>query len=161
MLQAMNTGHDGSLTTIHANTPRDALSRVETLVLTAGVELPLKAIREQIASAFDLVVQVSRLVDGTRRITHVTEVLKMESDVVTLQDLFIAKPVEDNTEISDQGSRLLGPMVCSGIQPQFLHKLSGNGVQLPAQFFLTEPPKGGQPGAQPVSSGYGAFGRRS
>ena len=92
MLQAMNTGHDGSLTTIHANTPRDALSRVETLVLTGGVELPLKAIREQIASAFDMVVQVSRLVDGTRRITHITEVLRMESDVVTLQDLFIAKP---------------------------------------------------------------------
>src|SRR5215813_13425918 len=98
MLQAMNTGHDGSLTTIHANTPRDALSRVETLILTAGVELPLKAIREQIASAFDLVVQVSRLVDGSRRITHVTEVLKMESDVVTMQDLFIAKPVDDSTE---------------------------------------------------------------
>ena len=98
MLQAMNTGHDGSLTTIHANTPRDALSRVETLVLTGGVELPLKAIREQIASAFDMVVQVSRLVDGTRRITHITEVLRMESDVVTLQDLFIAKPVEDGEE---------------------------------------------------------------
>ena len=98
MLQAMNTGHDGSLTTIHANTPRDALSRVETLVLTGGVELPLKAIREQIASAFDMVVQVSRLVDGTRRITHITEVLRMESDVVTLQDLFFAKPVEDGDE---------------------------------------------------------------
>jgi pilus assembly protein CpaF len=161
MLQAMNTGHDGSLTTIHANTPRDALSRVETLVLTAGVELPLKAIREQIASAFDLVVQVSRLVDGTRRVTHVTEVLKMESDVVTLQDLFIAKPVEDTSEAAENGSRLLGPMVCSGIQPQFLNKLSGNGVQLPAQFFLTEPPKGAQGGAQPASGGYGAFGRRS
>ena len=100
MLQAMNTGHDGSLTTIHANTPRDALSRVETLVLTGGVELPLKAIREQIASAFDMVVQVSRLVDGTRRITHITEVLRMESDVVTLQDLFSAKPIEDGDEAS-------------------------------------------------------------
>ena len=111
MLQAMNTGHDGSLTTIHANTPRDALSRVETLVLTGGVELPLKAIREQIASAFDMVVQVSRLVDGTRRITHITEVLRMESDVVTLQDLFIAKPVEDGDEVAaGSASRLLGPM---------------------------------------------------
>ena len=80
--------------------PRDALSRVETLVLTGGVELPLKAIREQIASAFDMVVQVSRLVDGTRRITHVTEVLRMESDVVTLQDLFIAKPIEDGDEVA-------------------------------------------------------------
>ena len=95
MLQAMNTGHDGSLTTIHANTPRDAMSRVETLVLTAGVDLPLRAIREQIAAAFDLIVQVSRLVDGSRRITHITEVLRMESDVVTMQDIFLAKPVED------------------------------------------------------------------
>ena len=95
MLQAMNTGHDGSLTTVHANNPRDALARTETLVLTAGVDLPLRAIREQISSAFDLIVQVSRLVDGTRRITHVTEVLRMESDVVTLQDIFIAKPVDD------------------------------------------------------------------
>ena len=86
----MNTGHDGSLTTVHANNPRDALARTETLVLTAGVELPLRAIREQISSAFDLIVQVSRLVDGTRRITHVTEVLRMESDVITLQDIFIA-----------------------------------------------------------------------
>ena len=92
MLQAMNTGHEGSLTTIHANTPRDALSRLETLVLTAGVDLPLRAIREQISSAFDLVVQVSRLVDGSRRVTHITEVLRMESDIVTLQDLFLARP---------------------------------------------------------------------
>src|SRR5215470_10970108 len=92
MLQAMNTGHEGSLTTIHANSPRDALSRLETLVLTAGVELPHRAIREQISSAFDLLVQIQRLVDGSRRITHVSEVLGMESDVVTLQDIFIAKP---------------------------------------------------------------------
>ena len=85
MLQAMNTGHEGSLTTIHANTPRDALSRLETLVLTAGVDLPLRAIREQISSAFDVLVQISRLVDGSRRITHVTEVLRMESDLITLR----------------------------------------------------------------------------
>ncbi len=92
MLQAMNTGHDGSLTTIHANSPRDALSRLETLVLTAGVDLPLRAIREQIASAFDLLVQITRLVDGSRRISHITEVLRMESEVITLQDIFHAKP---------------------------------------------------------------------
>ncbi len=92
MLQAMNTGHEGSLTTIHANTPRDALSRLETLVLTGGVELPHRAIREQIASAFDLLVQITRLVDGSRRVTHITEVLRMESDVITLQDLFVAQP---------------------------------------------------------------------
>ncbi len=108
MLQAMNTGHDGSLTTVHANNPRDALARTETLVLTAGVELPLRAIREQISSAFDLIVQVSRLVDGTRRITHVTEVLRMESDVIALQDIFIAKPVEDGAQNLDAGHRLLG-----------------------------------------------------
>ena len=95
MLQAMNTGHEGSLTTIHANSPRDALSRLETLVLTAGVDLPLRAIREQISSAFDLLVQISRLVDGSRRITHVTEVLRMESDVITLQDIFVAKPPDE------------------------------------------------------------------
>ena len=95
MLQAMNTGHEGSLTTIHANSPRDALSRLETLVMTAGVELPHRAIREQIASAFDLLVQISRLVDGSRKITHVTEVLRMESDVVTLQDIFVAKPPDE------------------------------------------------------------------
>jgi pilus assembly protein CpaF len=138
MLQAMNTGHDGSLTTIHANTPRDAMSRVETLVLTAGVDLPLRAIREQSSAAFDLIVQVSRLVDGTRRITHVTEVLRMESDIVTMQDIFLARPVEDSEETTHAGSRLLGPLVSTGIKPQFLHKLSSNGVKLPAQFFQLE-----------------------
>jgi pilus assembly protein CpaF len=150
MLQAMNTGHDGSITTIHANTPRDALSRVETLVLTAGVELPLKAIREQIASAIDLVVQVSRLVDGTRRITYVTEVLRMESDVVTMQDIFRAKPIEDDSEVPAVGSsRLLGPLMCTGIIPGFIDKLAGNGVHLPPAFFQTEQRAGG----------YGSFGR--
>ena len=97
MLQAMNTGHEGSLTTIHANTPRDALSRLETLVMTAGVELPHRAIREQISSAFDVLVQISRLVDGSRRVTHITEVLRMESDVITLQDLFVAKAPDEDT----------------------------------------------------------------
>ena len=154
MLQAMNTGHDGSLTTIHANSPRDALSRVETLVLTGGVELPLKAIREQIASAFDMVVQVSRLVDGTRRITHITEVLRMESDVVTLQDLFLAKPVEDGEEAAaGSNNRLLGPMHASGIKPQFLSKMGENGVHLPPQFFQLEPDRGDQPAARPTAFG--------
>ena len=99
MLQAMNTGHDGSLTTIHANSPRDALARLETLVLTAGVDLPLRAIREQIASAFDLLVQITRLVDGSRRVSHITEVLRMESEVITLQDIFHAKPPDEETAI--------------------------------------------------------------
>ena len=97
MLQAMNTGHEGSLTTIHANTPRDCLGRLETLVMTAGVELPHRAIREQISSAFDVLVQISRLVDGSRRVTHITEVLRMESDVITLQDLFVAKAPDEDT----------------------------------------------------------------
>jgi pilus assembly protein CpaF len=138
MLQAMNTGHDGSLTTVHANNPRDALARTETLVLTAGVELPLRAIREQIASAFDLIVQVSRLVDGTRRITHVTEVLRMESDVIALQDIFIAKPVEDGAVNQDAGHRLLGPLTCTGLKPHFLDKMASNGVNLPPNFFQDE-----------------------
>src|SRR4051794_24219705 len=154
MLQAMNTGHDGSLTTVHANNPRDALARTETLVLTAGVDLPLRAIREQISSAFDLIVQVSRLVDGTRRITHVTEVLRMESDVVTLQDIFIAKPVENAAEQAETGHRLLGPLTCSGIKPHFLDKMAGNGVNLPPNFFL--PDSGERPSS---ASAAGVFGR--
>jgi pilus assembly protein CpaF len=128
MLQAMNTGHEGSLTTIHANSPRDALSRLETLVLTAGVDLPLRAIREQISSAFDLLVQISRLVDGSRRITHVTEVLRMESDVVTLQDIFAA-------EVPEDGGRFLGPLECTGLKPHFLDKIAANGVVVPPSFF--------------------------
>ena len=136
MLQAMNTGHEGSLTTIHANSPRDALSRLETLVLTAGVELPLRAIREQIASAFDLLVQIARLVDGSRRITHITEVLRMESDVVTLQDVFVAKPPdEDDGSGGRQAGHLLGPLACTGLKPHFLEKMAANGVALPPTFF--------------------------
>src|SRR5207249_3598265 len=139
MLQAMNTGHEGSLTTIHANSPRDALARLETLVLTAGVELPLRAIREQISSAFDLLVQVSRLVDGSRRITHVTEVLRMESDLITLQDIFVAKPPEDQaTGGPGHVTRLLNPLACTGLKPHFLEKMAANGVALPGNFFLAE-----------------------
>jgi pilus assembly protein CpaF len=134
MLQAMNTGHEGSLTTIHANSPRDALARLETLVLTAGVELPHRAIREQIASAFDLLVQITRLVDGTRKITHVTEVLGMESDVVTLQDVFVATPP---TEDGGAG-RLLAPLRCTGLKPHFLEKLAANGVMMSPDFFSQE-----------------------
>jgi pilus assembly protein CpaF len=133
MLQAMNTGHEGSLTTIHANTPRDALSRLETLVMTAGVELPHRAIREQIASAFDLLVQISRLVDGSRRVTHVTEVLRMEGDVVTLQDIFVAKPPDEGT--ANVSHRLLLPLASTGLKPHFLDKMAGNGVVLPPDFF--------------------------
>ena len=128
MLQAMNTGHEGSLTTIHANTPRDALSRLETLVMTGGVELPHRAIREQISSAFDVLVQISRLVDGSRRVTHITEVLRMESDVITLQDLFVAKPPEEG-QTAIRGSRLLAP-----------HRLHGPQAALPGEDGLERGP---------------------
>ena len=137
MLQAMNTGHEGSLTTIHANSPRDALSRLETLVMTGGVELPHRAIREQIASAFDLLVQITRLVDGSRRITHVSEVLGMESDVITLQDVFVAKP-PDEEQASSTTSKLLGPLECTGLKPHFLEKMATNGVVMPPHFFNEE-----------------------
>jgi pilus assembly protein CpaF len=144
MLQAMNTGHDGSMTTLHANNPREALSRVETLVLTAGVDLPLRAIREQAAGAIDLIVQVSRLVDGSRRITHITEVGKMEGDTITLQDIFIAKPDEEGAA-SGATSRLLGNLQMTGIKPGFLDKLAQNGVTIPVSFFAgDDDPRGSQ-----------------
>ena len=133
MLQAMNTGHEGSLTTIHANSPRDALSRLETLVLSAGVDLPHRAIREQIASAFDLLVQIQRLVDGSRRISHISEVLGMESDVVTLQDIFVASPPQEDESADTR--RLLSPLQATGLKPHFLDRLAVNHVVLPANFF--------------------------
>jgi pilus assembly protein CpaF len=138
MLQAMNTGHEGSLTTIHANSTRDALSRLETLVLTAGVELPLRAIREQISSAFDLLIQINRLVDGSRRVTNVTEVLRMESEVITLQDIFVAKPPEDDSQAAVRTLSLLSPLHCTGLKPHFQEKMAANGVTLPANFFERE-----------------------
>src|ERR671931_114299 len=136
-LEAMNTGHEGSLTTIHANSPRDALARLETLVMTAGVELPHRAIREQISSAFDLLVQISRLVDGSRRITHITEVLRMESDVITLQDIYVAKPPDEEAAGETRAMRLLGPLACTGLKPHFLEKLASNGVVLQPTFFAS------------------------
>jgi pilus assembly protein CpaF len=134
MLQAMNTGHDGSLTTIHANTPRDALHRLEMLVLIGGLELPLRAIREQIASAFDLIVHLVRLVDGTRRVSHVTEVAGMEGDVVTLQDMFAAR-TPDQTGGMEGKVSLLGPLRSTGLLPNFLSKFAANGVQVPYHVF--------------------------
>src|SRR4051812_3003799 len=156
MLQAMNTGHEGSLTTIHANSPRDALSRLETLVLTAGVELPLRAIREQVSSAFDLLVQISRLVDGSRRVTHITEVLRMESDVITLQDIFHARPPTEDTATGIRtASRLLTPLSCTGLKPHFLEKLATNGVVLPPSFFQEEGGDGYRPSFS--ASQFGSF----
>jgi pilus assembly protein CpaF len=157
MLQAMNTGHEGSLTTIHANSPRDALSRLETLVLTAGVDLPLRAIREQISSAFDLLIQISRLVDGTRRISHVTEVLRMESDTITLQDIFAARPPDEEHNPTGGHSRLLSPLQCTGLKPHFLDKLATNGVVLPPSFFGLEEDGTAPRAAFSASSFEGAF----
>ena len=136
MLQAMNTGHDGSLTTVHANSARDALHRLEMLVLMAGVELPMKAIREQIAGGFDLLVHISRLVDGSRRVTQITEISGMEGDVITLQDLFVARAVDS---LNGLDSRLLEPLESTRLRPGFLSKLMANGVELPANAWLGQP----------------------
>ena len=130
MLQAMNTGHDGSLTTGHANAPRDMLSRLETMVLMAGMDLPVRAIREQIASAVDLIVQQSRLRDGSRKITHLTEVQGMEGDIITLQDIFVF----DQTGCDEQG-KVIGRVRPTGIRPKFLDKLTANGINLPNETF--------------------------
>jgi pilus assembly protein CpaF len=130
MLQAMNTGHDGSLSTIHANAPRDALARVETMVLMAGYDLPVRAIRQQVASALDLIVHLERLEDGSRKVTAVTEVQRMESDVITLQDIFEFK-VEEVT--SDRV--VLGRLRSTGLRPTFLHKFEKHGVSLPTSLF--------------------------
>jgi pilus assembly protein CpaF len=133
MLQAMNTGHDGSLTTVHANSARDALHRLEMLVLMAGVELPVKAVREQIAGGFDLLVHIARLVDGSRRVTQITEISGMEGDVITLQDLFVARAPESP---GNWGSPLLDPLESTHLRPGFLQKLKANGVELGANAWL-------------------------
>jgi len=130
MLQAMNTGHDGSLTTAHANSPRDMISRLETMVLMAGMELPVRAIREQISSAIDLIVHQNRLRDGSRRITHITEVLGMEGDVVVLQDIFIY----EQTGLDSRG-KVAGRHRATGIRPRFLQKLTAEGIFIPTDVF--------------------------
>jgi pilus assembly protein CpaF len=131
MLQAMNTGHDGSLSTVHANSPRDAIARLETLVLMAGMELPARAIREQVASAIDLIVQITRLRDGSRRITHVTEVHGMEGQIVTLQDVFVF----DFSAGLDADGRFLGVQRPTGIRPRFTDRLEQYGIPIPAIVF--------------------------
>ena len=138
MLQAMNTGHDGSLTTAHANSPRDALSRLETMVLMAGFEMPVKAIREQISSAIELVLQQSRLKDGSRKITYITEVQHMEGDIITTQDLFRFEQTG-----MDENGKLTGRFVSTGMQPSFMEKFQVNGVDMPLDFFMTENEKRG------------------
>jgi pilus assembly protein CpaF len=135
MLQAMNTGHDGSLTTVHSNGPRDTLSRIETMVLMAGFDLPVRAIREQIAAAVDLIIHVSRLKDGTRRVTHVTEVEGMEGEIITLQDIFL---FDFGMGVDEEGI-FKGRLKATGIRPSFSQDLENQGIRLPADLFDPEP----------------------
>ena len=130
MLQAMNTGHDGSLSTVHANTPRDALARIETMVLMAGFDLPVRAIRQQVSSALDMIVHLERLEDGSRKVTQVTEVQRMESDVITLQDLFVYK-IDQITE----ERVVVGSLRATGLRPTFLAKFEKRGITIPVELF--------------------------
>ncbi len=132
MLQAMNTGHDGSMTTIHSNTPRDALRRIETMVMMAGMELPLRAIREQVASSIELIIQVERMRDGTRKIMNVTEVQGMEGDNVVTQDLFYF------AQTDFKNGRVVGKIKSNGLRPRFLEKFKKSGIVLPDQVFDTD-----------------------
>ena len=132
MLQAMNTGHDGSLTTVHANTPRDSLSRLETMVLMAGVDLPVRAIREQVAGAVDMVIQQARLKDGSRRIVAISEIVGMESDIITMQDLFTF----DYSAGRDEQGRFRGTLRSTGLRPKFATDLQDQGVELPPDLFI-------------------------
>lgn len=130
MLQAMNTGHEGSMTTLHANSPRDALGRLETMIMMAGFELPLKAMRTQVASAIDLVVQASRLQGGSRKVTYITEVVGMEQDTITLQDIY-----RYDKEGVDENGRAYGKFIATGVRPTFMTRLEAAGVRLPSSAF--------------------------
>ena len=131
MLQAMNTGHDGSLTTIHANSPRDSIARVETMVMMSGMELPLKAIRDQVASAIDLIIQQSRLRDGTRKVTSISEVIGMEGDIVSMQEIF---RYETEGHV-DASGKFIGRFKATGVRPYCLEKIRGNGVNVNNDWF--------------------------
>ncbi|MEC8570856.1 MAG: CpaF family protein [Planctomycetota bacterium] len=130
MLQAMNTGHEGSLTTLHANSPRDAISRMETMIMMAGFEMPVKAMRSQISSAVDLIVQANRLQGGPRKVTHITEVVGMEQDTIVMQDIFTY-----NQDGIDEEGRACGRFVCTGVRPKAMERLEAAGVKLPASIF--------------------------
>ena len=130
MLQAMNTGHDGSLTTVHANTPRDALARIETMIAMGATHLPERAMRQQIASAVQLVVQQTRLSDGTRKVTSVSEITGMEGDVITMQEIFAFEKVG----ISKEGT-VIGRFRATGVRPKCAERLKAAGINLPAQMF--------------------------
>jgi pilus assembly protein CpaF len=134
MLQAMNTGHDGSLSTVHCNSPRDALARVETMVLMAGYELPVRAIRQQVASALELIVHLERMDDGSRKVTTITEVQRMEGDVIMLQDLFTFR-----LEAVREDRRVAGQLQSCGLRPSFERKFAKHGIELPAELFGPQP----------------------
>ena len=130
MLQAMNTGHDGSLATVHANSPRDAISRLETMALMANLNLPEKALRQQIASAIAIVIQITRMSDGTRRVTHLSEITGMDEDVVSMQDIFVF----EKEGIAENG-HVIGTFSATGIRPRLAEKLKTSGIPVPAALF--------------------------
>jgi pilus assembly protein CpaF len=130
MLQAMNTGHAGSMTTLHANTPRDAQARLETMIMMAGMELPIKAMRQQISSAVDLIIQANRLQGGPRKVTHITEVMNMEQDMIIMQDVFRYKQIG-----VDQNGRAFGQFEATGVRPSFVNRVESSGIKLPSNLF--------------------------
>src|SRR5207237_10669254 len=130
MLQAMNTGHAGSMTTLHANAPRDAQARLETMIKMAGIELPLKAMRQQISSAVDLIVQANRLQGGPRKVTSITEVMNMEQDIIIMQDIFKYKQMG-----LDQNGRAFGQFESTGVRPSFMQRMETSGMKLPTNLF--------------------------
>jgi pilus assembly protein CpaF len=130
MLQAMNTGHDGSLTTVHANTPRDALSRIETMISMGSMNLPERAMRQQIASAIQIVVQQSRMSDGTRKVTNISEITGMEGDVITMQEIFVFEKLG----ISQEG-KVIGRFRATGVRPKAAERLKAAGIHLPTDMF--------------------------
>ncbi|MDP3721788.1 MAG: ATPase, T2SS/T4P/T4SS family, partial [Anaerolineaceae bacterium] len=129
MLQAMNTGHDGSMTTLHSNSPRDTLSRLETMVMMAGMDIPMRAIREQVSSAIDLVVHQERMRDGTRKVVNITEVTGMEGDVITMTDVFVYE------QLGYENNKVIGRMRPTGLRPKFMEKIEASGIHLPPSVF--------------------------
>jgi pilus assembly protein CpaF len=132
MLQAMNTGHDGSMTTIHSNSPRDSLRRIETMVMMAGMDLPLRAIREQVASSIELVVHLERMRDGTRKLINITEVQGLEADIIVLQDIF------QFVQTDFKNGRVVGKLKATGLRPRFMEKFRSYGINLPDSVFDSE-----------------------
>ena len=141
MLQAMNTGHDGSLTTIHANTPRECLSRLETLVLMAGLDLPVKAIRQQISSAINIIIQINRMKDGSRKVTSITEVIGMEGETVTMQEIFKFEP-----RGADPNGKIIGDFIPTKVRPKILDSLFDKGIPIPPEIAKLYPERRQSPG---------------